>query len=232
MSKTQWVSMEVSEIHRETPSLFNLKLTPILEEIRFDFQAGQRVKILSRDGRESHFAIASEPEATPLVELLLKDQPGSIAHELCQLEARDHLKISLPFGKGFPIEKLKGKNVLLVGIGSGLSPLRSILKSILRRDQQFGKISILYGARTLEDIPYKNEFDLWAKKISLQIAISQAGTADWSGFRGRVTRLIPELSLQPGKTAACICGTKAMEEEVTNLLERAGISKDNILFNH
>ena len=232
MSKTQWISMEVVEIHRETPSLFSLKLTPALEETRFDFQAGQCVKILSPDGRESYFAMASEPEAVPSVEFLLKNQTGSVAHELCQLKAGEHLKISLPFGKGFPIERFKGKDIFLIGIGSGLSPLRSLLKSILRRDQQFGKIAILYGVRTPEDIPYKTEFDLWAKKINLQIAISQAGNADWSGFRGRVTRLIPQLSLHPDSSIVCICGTKTMEEEVTNLLERAGISKDNILLNH
>ncbi len=231
MSKTQWISMEVTENHRETPSLFNLKIVPVLEETRFDFQAGQCVKILSA-GRESYFAMASEPEAAPWVEFLLKDQAGSVAHELCQLKAGEHLKISLPFGKGFPIERFKRKDILLIGIGSGLSPLRSVLKSVLRRDQQFGKISLLYGARTLEAIPYRSEFDLWAKKVNLQIAISQTDNLKWTGFRGRVTQLIPKLFLRPSETIVCVCGTETMEEEVTNLLERAGISKENILLNH
>ncbi len=232
MSKTQWISMEVVEIHRETPSLFDLKLAPILEETRFDFQAGQYVKILSPSGRESYFAMANESETAQFIEFLLKDQSGSVAHELCQLKTGSHLKIGLPFGKSFPIERFKGKDILLIGIGSGLSPLRSLLKSILRRDQQFGKISLLYGARTPEEVPYKSEFDLWAKKINLQIAISRSGDSSWEGFKGRITHLIPKLSLKPDQTAACICGTKTMEEEVTNLLERAGISKDNIFLNH
>jgi len=232
MSKTQWISMEIVEIRPETHSLFNLRLIPVLEETKFNFQAGQCVKVLSPSGHEAYFAMASEPESSPFVDFLLKDQAESAAHALCQLKTGDHVKISLPFGKGFPVERFKGKNIFLIGIGSGLSPLRSVLKSILRRDQQFGKISLLYGARTLGDVPYKNEFDLWAKKINLQIAISQSGDSSWQGFKGRITHLIPKLSLGSGETVACICGTKAMEEEVTNLLERAGVSKDNIFLNH
>lgn len=232
MPPAQWISMEVVEVRWETPELFHLRIAPVLEESRLDFQAGQCVKISCPDGREGFFAMANEPETKGFLEFLVKDQPGSVAHELCQAKLGDPIKISQPFGKGFPIERLKGKDILLIGIGSGLSALRSLLKSLLRREQQFGEITFLYGARIPEDIPYKSEFHLWAKKINLQIAVSQHPDPSGANFKGRVTQLIPKLPLRPTQAVACICGTKAMEEEVTKLLESVGISKDNILLNH
>lgn len=232
MTETGWLAMEVLELKRQTPAMLSLKITPVSEAGRFDFQVGQCVKILSPDGREGYFAIASEPEEKEYLEFLIKDHPGSAAHELCGVRVGDQIKVSPAFGKGYSLEKLKSKDALLIGIGSGLSPLRSLLKSMLRREDRFGTITFLYGARTPEDIPFRNDFDLWSKKIKLQIAVSQPPDSKWKGFKGRVTHLIPKLPVQAARTVACICGTKAMQEEVTKLLEQAGVSKDNILLNY
>jgi len=232
MGGEPWIQTEVLEVRRETPLLVHLKLAPILAGERFHFRAGQCVKILCPSDRESYFALASEPEETEFVEFLVKDQAGSAAHDLCQVKVGERLKVSPPFGKGYPLERLKGKDVLLVGMGSGLSPLRSVLKCILRRREQFGKVTLLYGARTTGDVPYRDEFDFWERKINVELAISQPTDSKWSGFVGRVTGLLAQLSLRPSETVACLCGTKAMQEEVTNLLERAGVSKQNILLNY
>ncbi len=232
MTAAQWISMEVLDVHRETPFMISLKLTPAAEDSRFNFQAGQHAKILCSDSRQSQFAMASEPEEKRFVEFLIKDHAGSSAHELCRAEAGGRLKVSPPFGKGYPIAQFQKKDVLLIGVGSGLSPLRSLLKSMLRREHQFGKITLLYGARTPEEIPYRSDFDLWRKKIDLQICLSRAHDLEWAGFKGRVTQFLPALSIHSEKTVACVCGTKAMQEEVTNLLERAGVSKENVLLNY
>ncbi|MBI4373200.1 MAG: hypothetical protein HY585_05720 [Candidatus Omnitrophica bacterium] len=226
MTQSQWIPMEIEGRRQETPTLVSFRMIPKLEETHFDFQAGQSVKI-SLAGREGVFAIASEPEEKRFVEFLIKDQADSVGHEVCQLKAGDPMKISPPFGKGYPLERLKGKDVLLIGIGSALAPLRSLFKSILRKNQQFGEVTFLYGARTLDEIPYRDEFDFWKKKIRLYLAISQAESS-----AARVTELLSHLSFHPEKTVACICGTSAMQKEVTNLLENAGISKDNIFLNH
>lgn len=232
MQESNWISMEVLSVRRETPQLVHLDLFPVSEGMKFDFQAGQCVRVLCPDGRVTAFAIANEPEENERLELLIKDQEGSIAHEICQASAGDILKVSLPFGKGYPITRFQKKDILLIGVGSGLSPLRSALKSVLRREHQFGQITFLYGARTEEDIPYQNEFNLWRKKINLHICLSQPRDSNGSDFKGRVTQFLPELSLRPQRMVACVCGTEAMQKEVMNLLERAGISKENIFLNY
>ena len=232
MTETAWFAMEVFERRQETPLLVSLKLVPESEELRLDFRAGQCVKILCPDGRESYFAIASEPEQTEGLEFLIKDQPASAAHTLCQVRAGEKVKMSLPFGKGYPVDRLNAKDVLLIGIGSGLSPLRSLLKSMLRRDQEFGQITLLYGARTPEDLPFPGEFGFWRRKIKVELAISQPRDSRWEGFVGRVTERLPQLRFNPLRTAVCLCGSKAMQEEVTNLLEKAGVSKENVFLNY
>ena len=224
----KWILMEVAECERASHSLVGLKLIPKLEGAKFVFQPGQHVKIRAPRGTEVYFAIASEPEEKRYVEFLLKDEKGTVAHELCKMKTGDSLKVSPAFGKGYPVEKYKSEDILLIGIGSGLAPLRSVLKSILRREHQFGRVTLVYGARRREDIPYPEEFDLWAKKFDLRVALTQPRGSEWPGFVGRVTKLLPTLTFHPQKTVAFICGNRPMEEEVRNLLEIAGISKDNI----
>ncbi len=224
--------MEVLEIKRQASAFFSAKLTPVEDETQFHFQAGQCVNVLTASEKKACFSIASEPEEKKFIEFLLKDQSSGIAHEISRMQVGDRLKISRPFGAGFPIERLKRNDLLLIGIGSGLAPLRSLLKSLLRKNHQFQQITLLYGARSQDEIPFKNEFDLWAKKIKVQIVVSQpAGTA-WDGFKGHVTDLVSKLGINPEGTICCICGNPEMERQARNLLETKGVSKQNILLNY
>lgn len=230
--KDSWIVTEVFEIKRQTPSFFSVKLMPIDEDVQFHFQAGQVVNVLTPTEKRSCFSIASEPEEKKFVELFLKNEPSRVTHEISLMKVGDQLKISPPFGKGFPIERFKTNDLLLIGIGSGLSPLRSLLKSLLKRDHQFKKIIFLYGARNQDEIPFQEEFELWDKKIKLKIALSQPTSQNWHGFKGRVTDLIATMKLNTQGIICCICGHQEMEEQVRKLLETKGISKQNILLNY
>ncbi|OGX06357.1 MAG: hypothetical protein A3G87_01790 [Omnitrophica bacterium RIFCSPLOWO2_12_FULL_50_11] len=232
MAETKWIPMTVTEVHQETEQMVSLRMQPSVDHVQFDFRTGQYVKILCPGGREAYFAIASNPEEKKFIEFLVKDVEGSPAHDLSQVKPDDELRVSTPMGKGFPLERLKGKNVLLVGMGSGLSPLRSVMKSIHRRKQDFGKVVLVYGVRRPEDVPFIDDFNLWGMKIRVEIAASQPGKSYWSGFEGRVTELLPKLALSYEKMVACVCGSKEMEEEVAKFLESVGMPKENILFNY
>ncbi len=224
--------MEVLEIKRQASAFFSAKLAPTEDGTQFHFQAGQCINVLTAAEQKVCFSIASEPEEKKFIEFLLKDQSSGAACKISRMRVGDRLKISHPFGAGFPIEQFKRNDLLLVGIGSGLAPLRSLLKSLLRKNHQFQQIALLYGARSQDEIPFKDEFDLWAKKIKVQIAVSQpAGTA-WNGFKGRVTDLVSKLEINPEGTICCICGNPEMESQVRNLLETKGVSKQNILLNY
>ncbi len=223
------ILVEVLEIKQETPSFFDLKLTPLLEQ-NFPFQSGQYVFLTHSSGQKECFAIASEPEEKNFIQFLIKDKEG-INHELCHLKKGDPLKISMPAGTAYPFDKIKGKDLILVGIGSALAPLRSLVKSIMRRDQLFGKIILVYGARKKEEIPYWNDFKLWNNKFEIHFALSQEASQLEKMIKGRVNDVLTGLEFG-NHFAACICGNKTMEAEVTKLLETKGISKQNIFLNY
>ncbi len=225
--------MSVLEAKQEGRQFVSLKLASELENSMFSFRPGQYVKIsCPATKREGIFAIASEPEEKRFVEFLVKNEPEELSRDLSQAKTGDHLRVSFPMGKGYPLERLHGKNVLLIGMGSGLSPLRSVLKSILRCEHRFGEVALVYGVQTPKDIPYENDFDFWSKKIKVQLALSKAGQTEQSGFSGRVTELLPKLKLEPEKTIACVCGNQAMEKEVKEILRHAGFKGENILINY
>lgn len=227
----QWILARVLEVKQEARDFVSIKVVPELEGFRFDFRAGQYVEILLAGGGRGYFAMASEPEEKRFIEFLVKDHSEGPAHDLYQVKADERLRLSPPKGNGYSMERLRGRNVLLIGIGSALSPLRSLLKSMLRQDDRFGQIALIYGAKTAADIPYRQEFDRWAKKIDLKLALSRPDRSEWSGFIGRVTALLSTLTFDHEKTAACICGTPAMEKEVRIILEQNGFKEENILVN-
>ncbi len=231
MSETSWIPMTVIEVHQETEFLLSIQAQPRLEGTQFEFRAGQYVKVQRPAGRESYFAIASEPEERNYIEFLVKDVHENSSNDLCQVRPDDEVRVSLPMGKGYPRERLLGNDVLLIGMGTGLSPLRSVLKSILRDEQSFGKVTLVYGVRRPEDIPFVDDFNLWSKKIRLETCVSQRGKAYWRGFEGRVTQFLPKISFSPDKTVACVCGNKEMQEEVKKILIGRGLNQERILFN-
>lgn len=222
--------MEVLELKQETLSLYDLKLIPVLEH-HFSFQPGQYAYLSTPSGKKGCFAIASEPEEKNFIQFLIKNQNEGVSHELCRLKGNDQLRVSVPFGAAYPIERMKGKNVLLIGIGSALAPLRSLIKSMMRKNQFFGKIVFLYGARKTQDIPYQNDFRLWSEKFDVRLAVSQLDRPFPKAVEGRVTDLVSNLLIE-SDFVACVCGTRIMEEEVVKLLETKGISKQNIFFNY
>ncbi len=223
--------MEIAEVKRQTSMLFSVQLVPQAGDVQIHFQAGQCVNVLTPSDQKTCFSIASEPEEKNFIELLIKAQAKTPAHEISRLKAGDRLRISHPFGKGFPIDRFKNRDLLLVGIGSGLSPLRSLLKSLLRKDHQFKQITFIYGARSRDEVPFADDFDLWTKKINARMALTQPISAGPNIFQGRVTELIPRLDMNT-ETICCICGNKEMEEQVRILLETKGVSRENILLNY
>jgi NAD(P)H-flavin reductase len=226
--------MEVREVTKETPVMTSFKLVPAFEEGKFDFKVGQYVKMALPDGRESYFAMTNEPEDKRFVEFLVKDEPNTPACDFCRLNPGTRLEVSTPMGPGYPIEKMKEKDILLVGIGTGIAPLRSLVKSILRRpERQAGEIRLLFGVQTPAHIPFRSDFNAWKKIINLKICFSDINcpSAEYPSFMGLVTHLLPTMKFNPNRTLACVCGTQVMEKETKELLVQLGIPEASIFFN-
>jgi NAD(P)H-flavin reductase len=191
--------------------------------------AGQYVK-LSLDGKkEALFALASRPhERGTRFELLIK-AGAPVADAATALPTGASVLLSLPQGKGFPLELAKTREVVFVATGSGLSPIRSALEVIRADRKSFGAVTLYVGARTPGHFPYAGELAGWEREgIRVNRVVSRPGSSGWKGLTGYVQEHLGPI----GKDAvAFLSGQKAMVDAVTALLGERGLPKERIFLN-
>jgi NAD(P)H-flavin reductase len=134
-----------------------------------------------------------------------------------------------PFGKGWPNKELPGKDVVIVAGGVGLPPLRPTVYSILADRNKYGRVALLYGARTPHDLVYADDISRWRDRPDLNLAVTvDAAERGWAGNVGVVTTLIPKIQFDPANTVALICGPEVMMRFTIMELQKRGITPESI----
>ena len=140
----------------------------------------------------------------------------------------DTLGIRGPYGNGWDIESKAGHDILVVAGGIGLAPLRPLIKHVIRKQDMYGVLKILYGARTPADLLYKNELSTWRKHPSVEILLSvDKPDPGWGGHVGFVTDLIDKVEISDN-VIAYICGPEIMMKKAVEKLLARGVRKENI----
>ena len=154
---------------------------------------------------------------------------GTLTEYLFKLGRGDLIGLRGPYGKGWPIEKLKDKDVLIVGGGIGLAPLRPVIREVERNRRDYGRLSILYGARNPSLLLYRYEFDEYRKipNSELLLTVDRADET-WTGNVGVVTQLIPKASVDPRNAVALVCGPEIMMRFTVKALEKQGFKGNQI----
>ncbi|HEY0724246.1 MAG TPA: hypothetical protein VGD41_09720, partial [Pyrinomonadaceae bacterium] len=154
-----------------------------------DFTPGQ-VAILRVEGEEpSYFAFAGAPADRDL-EVLVKQKVGAsrVIYDMC---VGDKIELLDVCGRGFKIDEMAGRDLVFVAMGTGVAPLRSALRHVLKRKTDFGQLVVLYGARTPDDFCYSDETEAWQDAgVELRQVISRPDGHDWSGPTGYVQSLL------------------------------------------
>jgi anaerobic sulfite reductase subunit B len=134
-----------------------------------------------------------------------------------------------PYGRGWPIERARGKDVVVIAGGLGLAPLRPLLHEILRRRDEFGRLEVIYGARTPSDLVYYPELQRWRARrdARFQVTVDAAGR-DWYGDVGLVTLRIPDARFDGPNTVAFLCGPEIMMRFAADDLEGRGVPPGSI----
>ncbi|MFW6163359.1 MAG: FAD-binding oxidoreductase, partial [Planctomycetota bacterium] len=148
---------KLEDVIVETPTIRTFVLRPA-EPI--EFRAGQFVQLTLPGVGEAPFTPSSSPQEPERLEVTVL-RTGRVTDALHEVEPGAELGLRGPFGQGYPMDKLRGTEVLLVGGGVGLAPLRSLIYALLAEIDQFAKLLILYGARTPEELLYRRQFDDW-----------------------------------------------------------------------
>ena len=196
-----------------------------------DFTPGQ-VAVLRVEGEEpAYFAFAGAPDDRDL-EVLVKQKAGASAviYNKC---VGDQIELVGIAGHGFSIDAMKGRDLVFVAMGTGVAPLRSALRHVLKRKREFGQLVVLYGARTPDDFCYRDETEDWsAHGVELRQVISRPDGHDWSGPTGYVQSLLDNVLPNLSSPVALICGSREMIEQTRERLVKMGFKPEEILTNY
>lgn len=190
---------------------------------------GQYVNLRMGGLKPAPFALAGKPGET-CWQFLIKDS-SPLTKKIFGLKKGDALETSGAIGRGFDMELTVGRHLLLFAAGSGIAPIRAVVRWLLNDRYHYGRVTLFYGARNPDEFAYRDEFDLWKKeRIHLQQTISDKKRTDWSGAYGYVQELISE-GMAIANTAAILCGMDDMIGEVTARLKSLGLPDQYILKN-
>ena len=226
--------MRIAASRDEAPDVRTLQLEFSQDQARQDFFAAYRVGQFGLYGvpgaGESVFCIASPPTRHEYIECTFR-RVGRVTSALQDREVGQAITFRGPYGTHFPIDSWRGRNLLFVAGGIALPPLRSVIWNILDRRDEFGRIAIVYGARTVADLVYKHELSEWASRRDVQLAttVDPGGqTPDWAGKIGFVPTVLKDLAPSSDNCVALVCGPPIMIKFSLPVLPELGFTPDNI----
>ena len=196
------------------------------------FTPGQ-VALLEVEGAgRCYFAIASAPEDDEL-EFLVKLTNDPAGRALYESKPGGVVRLVEIAGHGFDLKAQEGRDLVFVAMGTGVAPLRSALRTVLPRAEQYGQVVVLYGARTPDDFCYRDETDAWrAAGVELRQVISRPDGYEWSGQTGYVQSLLDHVLPELSDPVALVCGSRQMIEQTRDRLHEMGFEPGSILTNY
>ncbi|MEP6741906.1 MAG: hypothetical protein ABJB61_05360 [bacterium] len=198
---------------------------------RVRFVPGQVALLSVADEAPAYFAFASAPEDREL-EVLVKQKEG-VSNLIFEMQRGDKIELLEVTGHGFDLDAQQGNDLVFVAMGTGVAPLRSALRHVLQRKNDFGQLVVLYGARTPDDFCYREETEGWKDTgVELRQVISKPDGHDWSGPTGYVQSLLDHVLPSLSSPVALICGSLEMMEQTRDRLGQMGFKPDDILTNY
>ncbi|UCC23717.1 MAG: FAD/NAD(P)-binding protein [Planctomycetota bacterium] len=193
-----------------------------------DYRTGQFVQVSVLGAGEAPISICSSPSQKGSFELCVRDV-GLVTGALAGLKKGDELGIRGPYGNSFPIDELRGQDLIFIAGGIGLAPLRSAINYVVDNKDDYGRVTILYGARTKEDIVFASELDEWSRQKAFDVFTTIDKPQDgWSGNVGVVTTLIDKVKNQ-SNVKAFVCGPPIMIHFTIKELLDAGWAEQDII---
>ena len=224
--------MEIENIIEETPDVrtFRLKFKNSDEAEKFAFKAGQFGEYSVLGEGESTFCVASSPTRKGYIECTFR-KAGRVTNSLSNLEIGDTVGFRGPYGNTFPVEEWEGKNLLYIAGGIALPPMRCVIWNTVDLRDKYKDITIVYGARTVSDLVYKNELKEWEERpdIRLITTVDPGGqTPDWKGEIGFVPMVLEKLAPSSDNTVAVLCGPPVMIKFTMPVLKKLGFQDKDI----
>lgn len=213
----------VEDVAEEAPSVRSLRIA-LSEEI--EYAPGQFVMITVPGYGEAPFAIASPPGKRRVIEVTVR-RVGDVTGAIHRLGPGDLIGVRGPFGKGFPVEELEGKSIVVVAGGTGILGVSSLLWYIHGNRDRFGEVMLLYGARTPRDMIKRREVEVWGKFMRVMLSVDRTDGEPWDGHVGFVTDLLDRVE-RPRERIYVLCGPPMMMRVAYSKLVSRGVSPSSI----
>ena len=220
---------EILEVIDESSTIKTFVLRPS-EEI--PFEAGQFMEVTVPGLGEAPFTPSSNPRVRETLEFTIM-RAGKVTGVLHAMKKGEKVGVRGPMGKGYPLDHFKGKEILIVGGGVGLAPLRSLFLALCNRLDDFKKILFCYGAKAPQDIIYKSQIlEQWPKinpsRIEFRLSVDM-GDPTWKGNVGVVTTVVKDLGLDMANSVVVVCGPPVMMKFTTLKLVELGFP-DSVIY--
>ncbi|MBN1913702.1 MAG: FAD/NAD(P)-binding protein [Candidatus Omnitrophica bacterium] len=219
------IEATLEDVITESP---NIKTFVLSLKEPFEFRTGQFIELTLPGIGEAPFTPSSDPNIKDKIDVTIMSV-GKVTSILHNSHKGISLGVRGPYGKGYPLDKFEGKDILIVGGGVGLAPLRSLLFSLFAQIDKYNKVVLRYGARTGGDIIYKDAIAQWGKKKKVDVVTTvDVGDPQWKGNVGLVTTILKDLPVDLKKAVAIVCGPPIMMKFVTLKLLDLGFKPPDI----
>lgn len=223
---------EILQRTQLTKDIFTLdfKFTDPEVERNYQFTPGQFNMVYLFGVGEVAISIVSDPEQEKRYSHTIR-QVGRITRGLAQLQPGDHIGIRGPFGRGWPLNEAENKDVLVITGGLGCAPSVSIIEYIIKRRENYKKLTVLQGVKHSADLIYREHYQRWSKLPDTEVLLAADKSAPgWAWHTGLITELLNDISIDPNDTLCLMCGPEAMMLAAINYLTQQQLPEQAIHF--
>jgi NAD(P)H-flavin reductase len=219
------VPFRVAKRGQDTADTWTLTLEPVAGEAP-SVGSGQFMMVTIFGVGEVPISVSGIPGRPGPVVLTVRDV-GAVTRAICASRPGSVLGLRGPFGNEWPVSTAARGDVIVIAGGIGLAPLRPVVLSILAHRESFGRASLLYGARTPDDLLYSTELESWKLGIDVRTTVDAAGP-EWPDRVGVVTQLLDDTLPRPTATTAFVCGPEIMMRFTARALLDRGVAAERI----
>jgi sulfhydrogenase subunit gamma (sulfur reductase) len=224
--------MEVVSVRQHTADVKSMRIRFVDPEAarNFSFRVGQFGMFSAFGSGESTFNICSSSDWKEFIEFCFR-RTGKVTDSLWRLDEGDIMGFRGPYGNCYPMEKWEGRNLLFIGGGIAMPPIRCAIWYCLENRARFGRITIVYGARQVRDLVFADELEKWAQFENVQVVrcVDPGGeTPDWKGEVGLIPHVVERAVTPAANTVALVIGPPIMIRFTLPVLDKMGIGKGDI----